>query len=122
MNMPIVYDVLLRTEIEARDEADALKKIKSDVEAFGIEKALLSKFEVIRDDNSSKFGKDNLSRHTNGFVVFNAEQKHALLKEIARSLDAAMDGDGSPGNALINALTTQFEYLGRNTLKGVQLP
>ena len=121
-SIPIVYDVLLRLEIEAHDEGAALRIIEADVAEFGIKRATIqSKFEIIRDDSSSISGKDNLSRHTNGFVIFNGEQKHALLAKIARAIEAALDGDASEGNALVNELTEQFKYLVCNTLDGVQL-
>jgi len=121
-NYPIVYDILLRFEIEAKDEVAALKIIETDIAQFGIEEAINhSKFEIIRDDNISITGKDNLSRHINGFVVFNAEQKQALLTRIASALNAALDGDATQGNTLMNQLSKQFEYLGRSTLDGVDL-
>lgn len=120
--LPIVYDVLLRLEIEAKDEVDALKIIEAEVAEIGIDGAAIhSKFEIIRDDSSSVFGKDYLSRHANGFVVFNAKQKQALLTKIGGALEAALNGDASQGNALMNELAEQFKYLGRNTLDGVHL-
>ncbi|ATQ78294.1 hypothetical protein CR152_30125 [Massilia violaceinigra] len=119
MRFPVVYDILLRAEVEApnKDEAigfiiDALTRAKSVPEGF------YSAFETIRDDNL-KGTKDDDSRETNGFVVFTSAQKHRLLARIANVVEAAAQGDRKPGHELIATLMNEFEYLEHTNLEGV---
>ena len=53
MTFPVVYDVLMRVEIEARSTAEALKIIAGDISKLGMEKAVKAGFEIIRDDNEN---------------------------------------------------------------------
>lgn len=120
MTFPIVYDVLMRIEIEARDTAEALKIIAEDISEFGIEKAVKSGFEIIRDDNENP-PKDVHSRHVNGFAIFTSTQKLDLVTKIAAALEAAGRGSRAPGDELLKNLARQFAYLDNSELDGVQV-
>lgn len=120
MAFPVVYDVLMRVEIEARDPAEALKTIAEDISIYGIEKAVKSAYEIIRDDDSFP-PKDNHSRHVNGFAIFTGTQKLDLLAKIADALESASKGNKAPGDALLAALTKELGYLDNRELDGVQL-
>lgn len=119
MTYPIVYDVLIRQEIEARNPEEALKEI-GEILTSGVTSELHSAFEIIRDDN--KFPpKDIFSREENGFAVFTAKQKHQLLAKLKDALDAAGKGNPAPGEQLLNSLTLKFDYLANSTLLGVEV-
>jgi len=120
MTFPVVYDVLMRVEIEARDKAAALKAIAEDISALGIEEVVETAFEIIRDDNANP-PKDVHSRHVNGFAIFSSTQKLDLVTKIAAALDAASRGDRGPGDMLLNNLAKQFAYLDNRELDGVQV-
>lgn len=120
MSSPIVFDVLMRTEIEARDIAEAFKMIAEDIADLGIEKSVSLAYEIIRDDNAYP-PKDVDSRHTNGFAVFTSEQKLDLVTKVSAALDAALKGDREPGDNLVQALTKQFVYLNNRELDGVRV-
>ena len=120
MAFPVVYDVLMRVEIEARDPAEALKTIAEDISIYGIEKAVKSAYEIIRDDDSFP-PKDNHSRHVNGFAIFTGTQKLDLLAKIADALESASKGNKAPGDVLLAALTKELGYLDNRELDGVQL-
>lgn len=120
MNFPIVYDVLMRVEIEAKDTAEALSIIADDISELGIKKAVKSGFEIIRDDNAHP-PKDMHSRKVNGFAIFTSAQKRDLVRQIESALEAAGRGDREPGVQLVESLTTQFAYLDNRELNGVQV-
>jgi hypothetical protein len=120
MRFPVVYDVLMRVEIEAKDEQQALQTIAEDIAQLGIGTAVKAAFEVIRDDNAFP-PKDVHSRHTNGFAVFTGEQKLDLIAKVAAALDAAARGNKSPGEALLATLNEKLGYLENSELHGVQL-
>lgn len=120
MSFPIVYDVLMRTEVEARSPADAASMVAGDIAEFGIETAVSLGLEVIRDDNVNP-PKDIHSRHINGFAVFTSSQKLELITKIAAALDAAARGNKAPGDALLAQLANQFVYLNNDKLDGVQV-
>ncbi|KQY15721.1 hypothetical protein ASD28_22920 [Massilia sp. Root133] len=120
MKFPVVYDVLMRVEIEARDTAEALSIIADDISELGIKKAVKSGFEIIRDDNAHP-PKDMHSRNVNGFAVFTSAQKHELVARIAIALEAAGQGDRAPGVQLLESLKAQFAYLDNRELEGVRV-
>jgi hypothetical protein len=120
MAFPLVYDALLRIEIEGRDTTQACRNIEHLISNHGLEKALHCSFEVIRDDDSFP-PKDVHSRHVNGFAVFTSTQKLDLVTKIAAALAAASRGDSKPGMELVDSLTEQFAYLNNSELKGVQV-
>lgn len=119
MTRPIVYDVLIRREVPARNQKEALQEIGKALTS-GATRDLYAAFEVIRDDNAFP-PKDDFSRQHNGFAVFTAEQKHQLVAKLKDALDAAGKGDPAPGEQLLRALTVQLDYLGNNTLLGVEV-
>lgn len=119
MSFPIVFDVLMRTEIEARDIAEASKMIADDIAELGLQESVNLAFEIIRDDNAHP-PKDVDSRHTNGFAIFTSAQKLDLVTKIAAALDAAEKGNRTPGNELLENLAKQFAYLDNRELRGVQ--
>lgn len=120
MTFPVVYDVLMRVEIEAKDTADASKTIAGDISVLGIEKAVKTAYEIIRDDNANP-PKDLHSRHVNGFAIFTSTQKLDLLTKIAAALEAAGRGNRAPGDELLKSLAKQFAYLENSELDGVQV-
>ncbi len=120
MRFPVVYDVLMRTEIEATSSIEASATIALHIKNFGIEKAVISSYEIIRDDNAFP-PKDVYSRHTNGFAIFTSSQKLELLTMIASALEASGRGDSVPGRELLNSLSSQFAYLENSELRGVQV-
>jgi hypothetical protein len=123
MGSPIVYDVLLRAEVQATGKLDAIKKIAHDLSVSGaLQTGIHAGFEVIRDDSLSPSGKDELSRHMNGFAVFTSEQQRELLLAISKALSAAKNNDESVGQQLLANLTRSFDYLSSRTLVGVSLP
>lgn len=115
MPYPIVYDVLLRTEVAAKNEQAALASIADQIATLGFQ-GIESGFEVIRDDNLFPGGKDNRSRHENGFVILSSKAKKELLLNIANALHAAQNGDSAIGEKLLSTLNRQFEYLEHTSL------
>lgn len=91
MAFPIEYDVLMRIEVEARNAAEAAKLAADDIATLGIEKAVATAIEVIRDDNTNP-PKDNHSRHSNGFAIFTSTQKLDLVAMIVAALEAVSRG------------------------------
>ena len=120
MAFPLVYDALLRIEVEAVDTTQACRTIEHLISNLGLEKAVNCSFEVIRDDDSFP-PKDVHSRHVNGFAVFTSVQKLDLVTKIADALSAASRGDSEPGTELLDTLTKQFAYLNNSELRGVQV-
>lgn len=120
MRFPVVYDVLMRVEVEAEDTAEALTIIADDISALGIKSTVKSAFEIIRDDNAYP-PKDLHSRSVNGFAVFTSAQKHDLVAKIEVALEAAGQGDMAPGRLLLESLEAQFAYLENRELDGIQL-
>lgn len=119
MAIPIVYDVLIRQEVEATNPAEAIAFITEELKEK-VTGGLHFGFEVIRDDN--KFPpKDYGSRATNGFAVFTSEQKHELLDKLKDALEAAGTGDSALGEELLNTLRRKFDYMSNSTLVGVQV-
>lgn len=119
MAVPIVYDVLIRQQVEANNPAEAIQFIAEELKEK-VTGGLHFGFEVIRDDN--KFPpKDYSSRETNGFAVFTSEQKHELLAKLEGALEAAGKGNPAPGEALLNTLHRKFDYLANSTLVGVEV-
>ena len=120
MTFPVVYDVLMRVEIEALSPRAAIDMIAGDIAEQGIHKAVNSAVEIIRADNADGV-KDTYSRHINGFAIFTSSQKLELVTRIAAALDGARVGNAAPGKELLAQLTQQFAYLDNNTLQGVQV-
>jgi hypothetical protein len=104
---PIVYDVVVRQEIEARDEKHAIEWLAESLRAGRVRDM---GFEVIRDDNAFP-PKDISSREKNGFVVLSSERRYRLFDEISAALEAAKSGDTSKGSALLKDLQSEFDYL-----------
>lgn len=92
MNFPVVYDVLMRVEIEARNPGDAADTVANQIAQLGIHNAVSWAYEIIRDDNAYS-AKDNCSRHLNGFAIFSSEQKLELITKLAAALNAAKRGN-----------------------------
>jgi hypothetical protein len=122
MTLPIVYDVLIRSEVQAQSELEAVKQIAEEIHLSGIvPHGIHTAFEVIRDDSLSTTGKDDFSRHVNGFVVFSSEQRNRLIDAIARAVDAAEKGDRSVASELLTKLDKEFDYLEHRHLLGVDV-
>jgi len=119
MTYPIVYDVLIRQEVEARNPKEALRDITETL-VSGATSGLHSAFEVIRDDNKHP-PKDYISRQSNGFAVFTSVQKQQLLGALKDALDAASKGNPAPGEQLLATLHRQFDYMTNDTLIGVTI-
>lgn len=107
MAHPVVYDVIVRSEIEAKDKDHAVNWLVQSLREGHIKKV---DFEVIRDDNAFP-PKDFQSRETNGFVVLSSRRRHALFDEISAALAAAKSGDSAKGEALLESLREEFAYL-----------
>jgi len=119
MTDPIVYDVLIRQEVEGFDSAQTLKEIDEAL-VSGESREVHAAYQVIRDYNKY-LPKDYLSREDNGFVVFTSEQKHQLLKGLKHAPDAAGNEDPAPGAQLLKTLALKSHYVANNTFIGVEL-
>lgn len=107
----VVYDVLLRTEVRARDEEAALTQVASYIREFGVNTAALQPgLEVIRNDALNPGARDDQSRQHNGFVVLDSNEKHGLLRGLQAALEAAGAGDAATGQALLAELEARFRY------------
>jgi hypothetical protein len=111
MSAPIVYDLLLRTEVRATDEDAALAQAAGYIRQFGVDRlAWQAGFEVIRNDALADGARDDRSRASNGFVVLDSREKHELVRRFAAALDAACQGDRADGEALLAELAERFRY------------
>ncbi|WP_027823433.1 hypothetical protein [Laribacter hongkongensis] len=104
---PIVYDIVIRQEVEARDEAEALSTLLSDLR-YGDRSC--ASFEPVRDDN--RYGpKDLESRNNGGHLVLNAEGKHTLLTLILDYAAAYKAGNEATTVELYSEITSTLNYL-----------
>lgn len=120
MTFPVVYDILLRAEVEARNPSEGVQTILDTIAQHGVDTAAAWAVEIIRDDNTHP-PKDYHSRHSNGFAIFTSAQKLELVSQIAHALEAAGKGNRTPGNTLLADLTRQLAYLDNSKLDGIQL-
>lgn len=120
MTFPVVYDMLMRIEIEAQNPVEAERIVAEDIATRGIRNSVQCAFEIIRDDNENP-PKDVHSRHVNGFAIFTSEQKLELVTKIVAALDAAGKGNRDPGDELLANLAKQFAYLDNSGLEGTKV-
>lgn len=118
MTSPIVYDVVMRVEEQAPDEQAALDQIAERIKRYGVIKAgIYADLDPIRDDNRSPYGKDEVLRFVNGYVVLTSVEKREILQRVTQALDAAMTGDSKLGERLLIDLQRRFDYLPHRTVK-----
>lgn len=109
MSIEIIYDLVIREEIPAKNKLDALEKFKNGMNqgfsgsSWGVE--------VIRDDNRYPGSKDDFSRLHNGYVVLSSKQKHEMLNEIQSAFDEVKAGNTEAAEKLMQRLYNRFDYM-----------
>ena len=121
MKFPIVYDLLLRMEIRAKDKQAALDSLAKQVGKSGFDMAgLEAAFELIRNDNDGE-DRDVASQQGRGFAIFTAAQKRNLVNSITEALQECAKGNAAPGQKLLENLAHELDYMDNPLLAGVKL-